>query len=95
MNFETLYEFLSLQLASKPDGIESVWLDCETLSVLVFTNNVRNKTLDWVFDVKIAAQQKFQQWIVCELNPVDFDNRKRLVQVQTGAQIEFGETIFV
>lgn len=63
---------------SNRSGIESVWLEDlgKQINVIIETKNVRNSTLDPIFDARIDVMQKYPYLSFnFELNPVDFEQK--------------------
>lgn len=63
---------------SNRSGIESVWLEDlgKQINVIIETKDVRDATLDPIFDARIEIMQKYPYLSFnFELNPVDFEQK--------------------
>lgn len=68
---------IKLILSNHP-SIESVWLEDlgKEVNVLIITKDVRNATLDPIFDAKMAMRNHYPYVkFNFELNPVDFEKK--------------------
>lgn len=75
---------IKLILAGRP-GIESVWIEDlgKEVNVLIITKDVRNATLDPIFDAKMAMLNHYPYVkFSFELNPVDFEKKLSYNQIQ-------------
>ncbi|NUO82788.1 hypothetical protein HUU05_22175 [candidate division KSB1 bacterium] len=66
-------------------GIESVWIEDlgKEVNVLIITKDVRNATLDPIFDAKMAMLNHYPYVkFNFELNPVDFEKKLFYNQIQ-------------
>lgn len=71
-------------LSDRP-GIESVWIEDlgKEVNVLIITKDVRNATLDPIFDAKMAMLNHYPYVkFNFELNPVDFEKKLSYNQIQ-------------
>jgi hypothetical protein len=81
---DKIYSKIKLIL-SNHSGIESVWIEDlgKEVNVLIMTKDVRNATLDPIFDAKMAMLNHYPYVkFNFELNPVDFEKKLSYNQIQ-------------